>query len=111
MKFFLLFMLLFTSIAVSAQTKPCNLNDGQLHLAYVFTDNRNLTMQALFGQETSPATVLIQYVSTSEQKERIDSLCLAGKTEGAVFIFPDEDVSKTIRYCNAEEYRTSLIKK
>lgn len=111
MKNLILFMLLCISISVSAQTKPCNLNDGRMHHVYVFSETRNHTMPELFGEEVNPATVFIQYIATAEQKARLDSLCLAGQAEDAVFIFPDKDVSKTRRYCKGEEYRAVLLKK
>ncbi len=105
--FFLL--LAFMAESAAAQNKICNLNDGRLHTVYVFTEDRNFTMKEKFGEEINPATVIIQYVVTAEQKQRIDSLCITGNAVEAVFIFPDKDASKTIRYCRAEEYRAVLL--
>lgn len=94
--------------SVNAQQKTCPLKDGMLHEVFVFSENRNHTMMELFGERINPMVISIVYITSKEEKKKIDKQILSGEMNDGTFIFPSADETKTIRYCNATEYVAAL---
>ena len=103
--------LLILTSSVNAQQKVCTLNDGNLHEVYVFSENRNHTMTDLFGERINPMVINLVYITTPKSKKEMDEKILSGEMLDGTFIFPSNDATKTIRYCNAKEYAEALNRK
>jgi hypothetical protein len=68
-------------------------------------------MLQLYGDTVPEFLLNRQYISTESQKCEIDSLVITGKLDEGIFIFPDKDAAKTIRFCNVKEYAEALKSK
>lgn len=103
--------LLILTSSVNAQQKVCTLNDGNLHEVYVFSENINHTMMDLFGERINPMVINLVYITTPESKKEMEEKILSGEMSNGTFIFPSNDITKTIRYCNVKEYAEALNRK
>jgi len=92
------------------QNATCNLTGGipQLREVYVFSENRNHTMQQLFGEEVPQMLLNIVYVHSTAQQAEIDNHALKGELQGSIFIFPEPNGTR--RYCTTEAYSAYLTK-
>lgn len=93
-----------------AQT-PCEMNPMYYYNIYVFSDTKNYNWDEILGAKINPVLVNVIFVSTKEKKNEIDSLVLQNKLETSIFVYPKHDASKTIRFCNQQEYSTAIKNK
>ena len=54
--------------------------------------------------------MLVNVVQVKDEvmKIKIDDRCLTDKMETSIFIYPSKDNTKTLRFCNQQEYVAAL---
>ena len=102
----LIILLLLSIIKTKAQRCPIEL--GYNYTIYVFSSQNNISLNDLMGSKIDPIIFHVVQIKNDETKKKIDKLCLTGKMETSIFIYPGKDNSKIIRFCNQQEYTAAL---
>lgn len=103
---YLILLLLFTFQKTKAQTCPMEL--GFYYTIYIFSSQPNYPLNELMGAAINPMLVHVVQVKDEGSKSKIDKLCLTGKMETCIFIYPAKDKTKILRFCNQQEYVNAL---
>lgn len=91
--------------------QPCSMNITLVTNVYVFSTSKNYSPEAIYGQQVNSAFFNVRFISTQEKKNETDSMVLINRFENSIFVFPNHNSLKMIRYCTQEEYANDLRKK
>lgn len=103
---YLILLLLFTFQIATAQ--QCPMEVGYRYTIYIFSEKNDFTFQELTGKDINPMLVNIIQVKNEATKKKIDNKCLTDRMETSIFIYPTKDKTKTLRFCNQQEYSNAL---
>ena len=92
----------------NAKAQTCPMEIGFHYTIYVFSTQDNFTFKELMGEEINPMLVNVVRVKDEVAKKKIDERCLTGKMETSIFIYPSKESTKSMRFCNQQDYVNAI---
>ena len=90
------------------KAQTCPMEIGFHYTIYVFSAQNNFTFKELMGEEINPMLVNVVQVNDEVTKKKIDERCLMGKMETSIFIYPSKESTKSMRFCNQQDYVNAI---